>query len=348
MEELASRWSGRIIFLASEKCQEVLSDELRKRAEVVTIDDRNERELSRFFANHKHTLAVVNLNKPAIKAAKAVGVRSIFVDSLAWMWKSVPDEYLRAGTYYYYDLFGARQKLSGIKNAKPIPPVLGRLPAAQGARSRDTVVHIGGLSNPFGLGIPESYLRLIADALSGLQGTNRVIIAGGTQAIDYLRKLGLPDSRFVFGTFGREEFLQAVSSTGRLVTTSGSMATLEAFAMGAPTAFLPPTNLSQWKQLRLLQQAGAAPLCLEWESVAAVRPDLENLSEEDAMKEFRLIADGVYQDAKLRADACAQTKLLFSSEFDSSGQQAFIQKAGRDGAAIIVSDMLKLLNSRGS
>ena len=109
MEELAKRWrKGKIVYIASKLCQEILPGKLKSKVVVETADERNEDVLKNLLVKYNHPFVICVLNKTAIKVAKSLGLKAYFIDSLSWMWKKIPEEYLLADTYYCIDLFDIR------------------------------------------------------------------------------------------------------------------------------------------------------------------------------------------------------------------------------------------------
>lgn len=341
IEDLTCAWDGQIVFAAGKKCQGILPDHLKKRVLVVDINERDEDQLVDLFEKYPPTLVVVNLNKIAAKVAASLKLRMFFIDSLAWMWKNIPKEYLRANTYYYYNIFGASTRLAGIPNAKPVAPVLGNLPEVQTNRSNKIVAHIGGFSNPLVPGFSKNYLELFAGALDTMN--DDVLVAGGNEAIKFLSRKIKPSRNISLKTMDRDAFLRSVSRATRLVTTPGSTAVLESFAVKTPVAFLPPTNLSQWRQLNLFFKAGAAPLETKWEDYVTPEWDFNELDEKEAVPKFDLLSKRVLDDPKLKNFVIKKMSNLFVAKFSSRGQAKFIREVGRNGSEVIVADILKVL-----
>lgn len=189
---------------------------------------------------------------------------------------------------------------------------------------------------------------MLADALLFTPRDSKYLVCGGALAIDFLRSRTVNAQGLDCRTMGRAEFLHNLSTVKRLVTTSGSMSTLEAFALSTPTAFFPQTNLSQWKQLRFLSQVGAAPLRLEWETFVQPARDLEMLNEEDAMNELSDIESRVFDDGSIKGAFLEKLAGLFTDPIDPAGQNKFILETGCTGSSVIVDDILKLAKASGS
>jgi len=331
-------WNGRIVYIASHKCLDILPNELRASIDVVETDERNPDVLSNVLEDFVSAMVVVVLNRSAVRTARHLGMKTFFVDSLSWMWDEIPSEYLSANTYYYYDIFGIQERLSNLENVRPVSPILGVLPNRQ-MTPHNLLIHIGGFSNPFAED-NEGYLYLLADLISKIDSKYSVTVAGGKSSVDLLTKIsGVRKIEFIAAE--RDVFLKKLAQAERFVTTPGSTAVFEAFAIGTPTVFLPPTNLSQWKQLRLLSMRNAAPLQMAWEKYTDVPNNLDLLSEKEALNVFARLPETILNTPtvnKMHTDFLT----LISVSADFSDQNALISKT-LDGASVIISDILKVV-----
>lgn len=343
MEELRKKWSGRIIYIASQKCLDILPEVLKSTIDVIEIDERNPEELTKILSRLTSSLAVVVLNKAAVKTTHDLGIKTFFIDSLSWMWQEIPREYLSADTYYYYDIFGAQKRLRNISNAHSISPILGELPKREPINGT-FLIHIGGFSNPFA-DDNTGYLRLLSELLEYINNTRKVTVVGGRSGIDFLKgsctKLNID-----FLVLDRESFLVKIAQAERFITTSGSTAVFEAFAIGTPVGFLPPTNLSQWKQLKLFLSLNAAPLEMQWERYFPTPEELEEMPENEALREFSHLSEATLQNQNVTDRMRSDFINLFSQEADFKGQNDLMAKTG-DGSSEIISDILKVVNPSG-
>lgn len=343
MGELRKKWSGKIIYTASQRCLDILPKILKNTIEVIEIDERNPEELAKALSHLTSAMTVVVLNKSAVKTAHDLGIKTFFVDSLSWMWKEIPNEYLSADTYYYYNIFGEQKRLYSANNARPISPILGTLPERKRIDGR-FLLHIGGFSNPF-IGDNTEYLRLLSELLNHIDHTCKITVVGGKSGINFLRERN-NEPNIEFFVLERESFLRKIAQAERFITTPGSTAVFEAFAIGTPTSFLPPANLSQWKQLRLFLSLDVAPLEMQWEKYFQTPEDLEDASEENALKEFSRLPEVALKNqnimSQMKEDFCG----LFSQEANFNGQRDLITSAG-DGSSEIISDILKVVSPSG-
>lgn len=339
MEELRSKWKGRIVYGASPMCQETIPEHLRKDIIVEPINERAADSLKKIFNKYPQPFVVCTLNKLAINTAKNLGLPAFFIDSLGWLWKEIPAEYLLADTYYCFNIFGMKNKVPPRENIKLIAPIFGTLPTYRTSKEPYLLVHIGGFKNPFEDKMSFAYLDLILESLHRNKSAKEIIVTGGSEAIWFM-KTSCHKKDIHFLTLSRNNFLKYLNSASRFVTTSGLTATLEAFALRTPTVFLPPTNLSQWKILKLLASQGCAESKFEWDDLLGHPTNFDNLTEQEAVPEFHSLAQQVYNNPALRSTFVKKFNEITSSTVSRSGQTNFILQSGTNGSTIIVEDLL--------
>lgn len=349
MDEITSSLKDEVevIYGASDKCLGPLSKSLRSKVKIEKTDERNPKQLALLFRKYDNPLIIVCLNRIAINTAKKMNLRAFFIDSLAWLWKEIPRDYLKADIYYAYDLFDAKKKIKGIKNAKLIPPALGRLPPPRKNKNGPLLIQVGGLTNPLVPDFSRSYILMLASALNKFtedHHPSKIIIAGNNQPLDFLKQHLIDKDIFAIATLSRQDFLSAINNSKHFVTTPGITAALEAFALRTPTSFLPPVNLSQWKQLRLLAADKAAPSRIEWENYYHFDSNLELLDERGAIPALTTAADFVWSNNQLRSRIENDiVGMLQSNQKEHISQCSFVQRIKTSGAKSIADDLLAFL-----
>ncbi|MDD4937400.1 MAG: hypothetical protein PHX34_00050 [Candidatus Shapirobacteria bacterium] len=342
IEELYSLWKGKIVYAASSMCQETIPEHIKNKIIIENIDERNEEELRSVFNKYQNPLVICTLNRLAIKTAKSLGLKAFFIDSLAWLWKEIPEEYLMADTYYCFNIFDIKNKLPKRDNIKVISPVFGILPKFKTVKKPFTLIHIGGFKNPFQDKMSFAYLNLLIDTLLDFKPIEEIEVVGGGDAVNYI-KSKIKNEKFIFNTLGRDEFLHHLNDSSHFITTSGLTATLEAFALRTPTSFIPPTNLSQYQILRLLDKADCAESKIEWKDVLNYDVDFENLSEKEAIPKFHQVAQDCYDNPEFHQNFIKNLKNILSLIPSNEKQTKFIKSAGTNGSEIILQDILKNL-----
>lgn len=345
LEQLSNLYSGEVIYAASGMCLEPLNTELKKKITIQRVNERDEKDLSKVFGRYKNPLVVVCLNRVAVHTAKDMALDVFFVDSLTWLWKEIPKEYLRANRYYSYDIFGASKKVAGIKNAKLIPPALGKLPKANRTKEDLILLHIGGFTNPLVLGFSKEYLLMLAQALNNSVKKNqhtKIIVAGGSEALDFMKHH--LDAKVKAQALPRNKFLNYLNQAKSFVTTPGMTAVLEALSLKTPIAFLPPTNLSQLQQQKLFIGNKSVGKSLRWDDYVSHLPLLEELSEKEAIVKLWELCRYIYNDKKLKKNFVKDIQSLIEFTYPLfSEQNNFTKYGNKDGAEIIVKDILNYI-----
>ena len=339
IEELYKVWPGKIVYAASPMCLETLPEYMRKKIQIENIDERNEDSLRLIYKKYDNPLIVCTLNRLAIRTAKSMNLKAIFVDSLAWMWKEIPSEYLMADTYYCFNLFGLKDRIQKRENIKVISPVFGILPRVQTKKESFVLFRIGGFKNPFQDKMSFAYLNLLVDSFSSFKQETKVVVTGGKDAITYMNSR-ISNNNFSFCTLGRNEFLQHLNKSSHFVTTSGLTATLEAFALRAPTSFIPPTNLSQLNILKLMSDRGCADSRMDWSSIIGSEINFDDLSEIEAVPIFNRVAEKAFNNKTSHDCFVMDLNSLLTNIPDSTKQTDFIKDAGINGSETIVADLL--------
>ncbi len=337
-----------IIYAASKKCLEPLSLNLKTRINVVEIDERDEKQIKNLLKRYGNPLVVVYLNRKAVKTSKAMNIQTLFIDPLTWMWRTIPQDYLKADTYYAYNIFESKKKINKLNNGKLIPPTLGNLPYPNHTKNRHlTLLHVGGFTNPLVPKLNINYLKIITKAIrefDNLAKNHTLIISGGSEAMSVFKKeLITTRNNIVPTTMSRPQFLQTLNQSHCFITTPGLTATLESFSLKTPVSFLPPTNLSQWKQAQLLKNI--VPLNSSWNSVhkTVSLSTLDRLDEKQAILYINRLTTYIYINTKFRKKIVKNIlKILMYPQCQRfvPRQSSFINKIGTNGAYYIAKDII--------
>ncbi|MEU9161333.1 hydroxymethylcytosylglucuronate/cytosylglucuronate synthase [Streptomyces sp. NPDC048424] len=227
--------------------------------------------------------AVVVLDGAAAKALLAIGVPTVFVDSLPFLWS----EGDRAALPLDATVYCAQKSvelppeclavLADARALRWVEAVIAQPRAPEperGSRSgagrpyRRALVSLGGLRAP-SLVDPEHYPRLVVPAaLEALAayGIEEVHIAGNLPG-DLAGRLvdsSIAPPRTTAGPLGHCAFLERLDACDVLLTSPGLTTLLEAAGLNVPTVCLPPQNLSQIFNGRFHSQALGARLRVLW------------------------------------------------------------------------------------
>lgn len=296
------------------------------------VNERSVKDVGQLLFETQTTHIVCSQNRFAVSAARTQGIKSAFLDGLAWFWKEIPEEHLIADEIFWINFPGLKDKAPAGKNIAMVPAVVEQ--RVRAAQEDKIVVHIGGCENPLTNTIPTAYLSLLAGALNAYTRERRILVTGGVRAIEYLRvRISAP--RVECRSLIHDDFLAEVSSAKMFLTTAGMTASLEAFSMGVPVAFLPPTNLSQYALVQLLRPYGAAPAAVLWSDYTSISEDIGSLNEKEAISTFDEIASAVDNNEESRASFQKDMLRSFDATIDTEGQREFIQSVGTNGADVI-------------
>ncbi|MFI7357967.1 hydroxymethylcytosylglucuronate/cytosylglucuronate synthase [Streptomyces avidinii] len=335
-----------------------------------------------FVRSQRVRAAVVVLDGAAATALLAVGVPTVFVDSLPFLWsegdraalpldatvycaqKSVelPPEcravLADAGGLRWVEAVIARPRASELEPEPEREPERER-GARRGAGRpyRRALVNLGGLRAP-SLADPEQYPRLVVPAALealAVHGIEEVHIAGNLPG-DLAGRLvdsSVTPPRTTAGPLGHSEFLERLDACDVLLTSPGLTTLLEAGGLKVPTVCLPPQNLSQIFNGRYHSQALGTRLRVLWpkdvlveDEALALRSEGEDHALERIYGAIRAAAQGDDRQGVSRAlrDGVLGA-LRRSAEVDEWG--ALTTAVGTGGAAQVADALLEVLGAAG-
>lgn len=341
LEEFCRLWGGKIVCVASGLTKEPHNKQHDRKVKFVAIDQRNLDAVKKLLSSIKQPYVVSSLNRFAIQAAYDLKIPCALIDSLAWFWQSIPDQYYLADYYYCLNIPGVLPKIKAMKNYQAVPAVLSKLPIKERRfKSNKILFYIGGTSTPLSDGLPRAYLKLFAECINNCECKEDISIFAEKETSIFLNKL-LDGTRFFADSIPHDEFLKQMICASHYLGTSGTTATLEAFAMEIPTSFLLPINLSQWALVNVLKNKKDCPSKMLWEDYVDNISELEKLNEKDAIRLFSSFAEQILADnskkEKVISDFCDLVKKIP----DTKKQKEFINEVGVDGARVVVEDLVK-------
>ena len=135
-----------------------------------------------------------------------------------------------------------------------------------------------------------------------------------------------------------------LNNASHLITTSGMTATLEGLALRTPVSFLPPTNLSQWKQMYLFSQKNLINKIISWADLLKETIDVSRLTEGESIPVFRNYSKKVYKKPILLELFKRRLIYLINQSPSVLKSNEFISKTKINGDQLIVRDLLKYLD----
>jgi hypothetical protein len=177
-----------------------------------------------------------------------------FVDSLAWMWSSLPAGIANVTTYFVQDYLVPPERIQEWAAACPLV-LVAPIESASNTRldvpperRNQLLINFSGCSNPFAPpDLYEKYALVLASSIMAAAGQRfeGLIFCCNEKLADHLRK-NLGAAPFVqVGHYAHEEFLRLLVSSALVLSAPGISSTLEALATQTPIGFLLPQNDSQ-------------------------------------------------------------------------------------------------------
>lgn len=337
LEAMRKRFAANWLFLGSKACAEIGDLDGTK---YIEINERDKEQIKFVLADLESPLVISSQNRFAITAASEMGVPNVLIDGLAWMWErgTVPEGLLKADRYFAMRFPGIEKICSIYPQIEVVPYIVPKREVSATQDRRGTLVHLGGVTNPFSSTLPENYLRLTAAFVDGLEDAERVTVCGGSAAVARMSEL-VHRSGVNFATLAKHDFDELLYTSSLFLTTPGLAAPIEAFAAGAPTEFLPPSNLSQWRQLSEFYAGGATSGATRWERLVLRDLGLENDTERTAINKFDEFAGEVLADLALRRRVLATMLDVARNGPPVDRQRQFVDDFGTDGVDVILGEL---------
>lgn len=177
-----------------------------------------------------------------------------FVDSLAWMWPSLPVGIENAAAYFVQDYLLPPERIRDWAAAcplvlvAPIESVSSTSLEVPPEKRNRLLVNFSGCANPFAPPeLYEKYALVLASSIQEEAGQRyeRIIFCCNEKLASYLRRYLGAASSVQFGHFAHEEFLRLLVSSALVLSAPGITSTVEALASQTPLGFLLPQNDSQ-------------------------------------------------------------------------------------------------------
>lgn len=326
-----SCWNANLHYVADDDCMQIFNNQ---KVHVVRANQRDPMEIERILSNFEKPYVVSSLNRFAVKVAHKRGISNCFVDSLTWMWKDIPQDYLLTDLYFALNFPGLDGKIERYPSIMKVPYIVDTYSPNSDFEESDLLINVGGCMNPLTKECPKSFLLLLSMAVSRLP-QKKIVICGGQEAISLIKSGLKKKDNIKCMTLKKDVFLSSLIHSKHFVTTSGLNATLEAFKYGIPTSFIMPTNLSQWENLDIFTQNMAAPNKVTWEDILDDNLNIHGKTEKEAIQTISKIAGSVLEDLTLRSKCVNLIEKVCTTLPDQKEQNMFIRGIGSDGADVI-------------
>ncbi len=292
------------------------------------------------------------MNPVSAKFVHGIGKPQIQIDSLFWMWETIPDEILNSEIYFIQNFEGVEKQLANyfdkIKNPRLVGPIVKDYPKVK--KSNKLIINFGGMeSASVKIGENSNYPFAIAKILDEIEGKldfDKILCLGNGKVMDELQRKN-KSTKITYDFLGHDEFIAELASAKMLISSPGLTTSFEAFNVGTPVFFLPPQNYSQFWNLRGFNNQGLAQNSLNWSDYYDVQID-ENEDELSGIKKVLACVNRFDGDRK-SWDKLANY-ILDSVQKDSAElekitrkQKKYFNKLGGNGLPAIVKEINKLL-----
>lgn len=266
------------------------------------------------------------------------GKKLIVIDSLFYMWKSIPQVWKECDLLIIQSFNGEaeRLKVEPIPNAHIVGPIISSFSVKNdNAPKNQVILNFGGADYPYIKNdtiIPE-FVESIISNLGALKMYSEKHVAIGPR---YLEKLvSLEKYGYKIGTYSHEEFMGLIKSSDMVLTIPGLTTTFESFSSSIPTLFLPPMNYSQLLNLQKLQQYGVADFSFNWDAFYEV--PFQILEENKGVEMVESFLTRSIYDNKIQKALNEKLEMLLNSENEmkiiSRRQNKFLKTVGNEGAS---------------
>ncbi len=282
--------------------------------EIVDCDTEDPEDLEAhrelFLASN---LFVSNTNPVSARYAVGLGCRTVYVDTLVWMWDEIDPQVAASELYVAQDFEGIDENFerlgAEIESFEVVGPLIASSAEGSRAPGNDCLISFGGIESSLTVAgetnrYPWVVTRLLCRAFERLPAFDRYLFAGRGRVMESLaRDHGGPRREFRF--VPHHELLERLASCRLCLLSPGLTGAYEALAAGARSYLLPPQNYSQQLQSTIfLEQAQWPFQGMHWGQIYRGFEMPAHLPEEQAVAEVnRLIL-------RFESDAEAQERWL--------------------------------------
>ena len=250
---------------------------------------REERDILEFVNKYSIKYAVVVLDPQVAMILTRIGVKVLYIDSLAFMWNEadlIPFdvEIYCAQKYPGYKTSAVMRKVS---NLKWVGPIVNRVEEKK--KEDYIVINFGGLHSPFGEGI--EYLRIVLDTVLPFFENEEIFVTCGDNVVTYCKNFY---PRLKSKTFCHDDFLELVSRSKLFLTSPGLTTIYETCHFDIDTIVLPPQNLSQFYNIDIADKVCRNVRTIGWNTKTL---SLEELNKQGDLPEDEIVKK-IYMEIK--------------------------------------------------
>jgi hypothetical protein len=237
------------------------------RCTIVPCNTEDEEDLVRHVELFRRcSVFVSNTNPLSVRFAAAQGCRTVYIDTLFWMWDAVDPEVAAADLYLAQQFDGTDRNFArlgaDIRRFEVVGPLVAP-PAARAPRGPGCLVSFGGMESSLTMpGVTNRYpwvmTRLLLRAFREADVPGLYLFAGRGPVMDQLQaEWAGANARFAF--LPRRAFFDELARCGRYLLSPGLTGAYEALGVPVPRFLLLPQNYSQQLQAHTFLRKTDAP-----------------------------------------------------------------------------------------
>ena len=247
--------------------------------ECVECDLKDNDQIINFLNNRSDINTIISFeNLESIIVGVHKHLKTIYIDNLFWMWKSIPEELNRVDNYIIVDSFGnLDENLSRIGKKIKNKTIIGPLRNVNQKTNKDSELNKSVL---IGLGGADSYLMnkpvvykfyeklvlQIGNNVNEILGDLEINVCGGDGIIKFL-KTKIQNSKYSFRTMTHNNFLKLMSNSRYVFLTPGLGNFFESTTLEQEVCFLLPINYSQYWQCEYYKKMNRKVWCINWNNL---------------------------------------------------------------------------------
>ncbi|WP_172924893.1 hypothetical protein [Streptococcus sp. 2154] len=216
------------------------TDEIRSESFLKIVD----------IKNYELLINVMNLNIPKIQRDTNLNVKSVFVDSLSWMWENPLDGINEYDIYFVQNAFIDPNNLSQYKNIQTINPIINTegITKTKDFKNNKILLNFAGIVTPYENDVFfKKYMLFYLKLFSKIPNIDKYEIdcACNMTQKKWIESNNRFDYNVTFKVMSHKEFLSASCEASRIFTTPGLTFYLESLELGLKPHYFLPSNYSQ-------------------------------------------------------------------------------------------------------
>lgn len=191
---------------------------------------------------------VMNVNIPKIQSNKELKIKSVFVDSLSWMWDKPIAGVDKYNLYFVQDTFMDAHKISDFNNVQLISPIVNTEGFVKEEKKNKILLNFAGIMTPYENDIfYQKYIFFYLTLFSKIPEIDQyeVVCACNKMQKQWLERNTYFNCNFSFRVMNHAEFLQEACESSKVFSTPGLTFYLESQSLNLNVFYLLPSNYSQ-------------------------------------------------------------------------------------------------------